>query len=301
MYHNTYDRIRGSWWGAIVAQSQIERLSAEPQLDLYSQPWLIQRQKVATLLLKRELSSLDLEQLIADLQHNSSLLSLLPAIALTPDKPILQLKNIVKRNLELVSKPSEIAINQNVLGWNYLLTSALHHKLDLIAQKRVIEEVIEHHLESSGWLADKLSLVVRGIENGSSLGLIVEQLLPLKDRTSTAIALAWYCFVTTPEDFGLSIKRASLVTTNLTRSIVLLTGTLSGAYNGMAEISAYGRADVKNPKEQLEEYLCQKLFQDWLGILSYEQQNQFYNPNLDAIAMPGVIQLRQSLKIISQT
>ena len=301
MYHNTYDRIRGSWWGAIVAQSQIERLSAEPQLDLYSQPWLIQRQKVATLLLKRELSSLDLEQLIADLQHNSSLLSLLPAIALTPDKPILQLKNIVKRNLELVSKPSEIAINQNVLGWNYLLTSALHHKLDLIAQKRVIEEVIEHHLESSGWLADKLSLVVRGIENGSSLGLIIEQLLPLKDRTSTAIALAWYCFVTTPEDFGLSIKRASLVTTNLTRSIVLLTGTLSGAYNGMAEISAYGRADVKNPKEQLEEYLCQKLFQDWLGILSYEQQNQFYNPNLDAIAMPGVIQLRQSLKIISQT
>jgi|GEM_PF-6044114 len=307
MYHNTYDRVRGSWWGAIVAQSLLNQLLSEPQARLHSQSWLIQRQKLATSILKQELSVGYLQKLIADLalpitnlQHNSSLLSLLPAIVFPANKSMLQLKNIVESNLKSANEPIQIAINQDALGWEYLLTSVLSCKLDLVAQKRVIRNVIEYRLGTSGLLANKLGLVAREIENGSSLGSIVEQLSPLKGFTSTAIALAWYCFATTPQDFRLSIKRASLVATNFAWLTIALTGTLSGAYNGMAEISAFGRTEGENPQEQLERHLCEKLSQDWLGIYAYERRDLFYNHNLEAIALPGLIQTRQSLKIVSQ-
>ena len=302
MPHNQYDRFQGCWWGAIVAQSSIERFSIEPQISNYSQPWLAQRQKLATMLLERELSVLNLQKL-ADLppsntalQHNSSLLSFLPSIVFFPDDPIVGLRKMLDWQ-NTADEQAKIEISQYILVWEYLLTTVLNDRFKPNAHKRVIEEVIKRHPQPE--LLAKLTLVSEAIKNGSSLNLVVKQLSTMKEHESSAIALAWYCFATTPQDFKLSVRRAIRVPSKLAWLVTALTGTLSGAYNGMAEISAYSRQDMQNQKE-LEQHLCEKLFADWLGILNYDSHDLAHNPNLNAIALTRIIQPRQSLKIISQ-
>ena len=297
MSYNTYDRFQGCWWGATVAQSLLVQLARTQTSDLYSQPWLVQRQKIATMLLERSAENLqkfvtNLPRSTTALQHNSSLLSWLPLIISPPNRSIVDLKKILDRQSS--AELAEISVSRNILSWEYLLTTALNARLDLITQKQIIREVDKHQPVSL--LAAKLKLVLEAIAKGKSLNLIVEQLSAIKELESSAIALAWYCFATTPEDFQLSVRRAALVPPELAWLAITLTGTLSGAYNGMAEISASSRDE---PHQELEHRLCQELFADWLGILNY-RDDRTYNPNLDAIAPTRVIQARQNLKIISQ-
>lgn len=302
MSYNTYDRFQGCWWGATIAQI-LAKSNKSPTSDLYSQPWLIERQKLAVMLLEQK-SAGSLQKFVADLpqptnalQHNSSLLSLLPLIIFTPTQPTVGLREMLESKLHSADELAKIGVSRDILRWQYLLTTVLNARFALITQKQIIEEVDKYHPVSV--LSAKLRLVLEAIAKGSSLNLIVKQLSTMKESESSAIALAWYCFATTPLDFQLSVRRAALVPSKLAWLTTTLTGTLSGAYNGMAEISAYSCRDEQN-QEHLEHRLCQNLFADWLGILNYQSSDRAYNPNLDAIAPTRVIQPRQNLKIISQ-
>ncbi|MEL6928688.1 MAG: hypothetical protein AAFO95_08645 [Cyanobacteria bacterium J06600_6] len=291
MFHNTYDRFQGSWWGAIVAQGLIGKSITSP--DLHRQSWLVQRRQLATILLNLEAP--DLSPVSHDDIH---LLSILPLIIFSTAPLRFYLDKIFPHTSD--SKLNQIKMRQDLLGWEYLLNQVLKHKFMPLAQNHLGDEVNEHIQDIENWLAEQLELVSELIKAGASLNLAIEKLSVAETSTSTAIALAWYCFATTPQNFNLSVRKAAHVSKNFAWLTIALTGTLSGAYNGMAEISRFWRANENSHDQQLEHHLCKKLFAEWSGIYGDSQQFLNLNPNLAAVALPRIIQPRLNLKIISQ-
>lgn len=306
MHHNTYDRFGGSWWGGIIGQTIVN------QADALTQSWVLERRQIAEMLLSEKLNRTNLASFLASQsadsrlnevnneKYYSNLLSLLPSIILQTDEPNLYLR--LMPELKSVQANSSIVSNQNIniLIWGYLLTTVLNHQTHLWEQALSIEEIFNRNLIPNP-LTEKLSIVLQGIKSGSSLQQITEQLSSKDQLQATAIALAWYCFVTTPHDFKLSVQRAARVDSKLSWLTITLTSTLSGAYNGMTVILDNWRTDIEqNQSWQLENHLLLKLLRFWLGVYAVEQNYGAYNLELDAIALPQFIQPRQSLKIISQ-
>ncbi|PSB12658.1 hypothetical protein C7B62_00825 [Pleurocapsa sp. CCALA 161] len=306
MHHNTYDRFGGSWWGGIIGQTIVN------QADALTQPWVLKRRQIAEMLLSEKLNRTNLALFLAaqsadsrlnevnNWQDHSNLLSWLPSIILQTDEPNLYLR-LMQPDFKSAHTNSNIVSSQNILIWSYLLATVLNHQTRLGEQALSIEEMFNHNLILKSPLIEKLSIVLQGIKSGSSLQQITEQLSSKDQLQATAIALAWYCFVTTPNDFKLSIQRAARVDSKLSWLTITLTSTLSGAYNGMTAILGNRRTDIEqNHSWQLENHLLLKLLRFWLGVYAVEQNYEAYNLELDAIALPQFIQPRQSLKIISQ-
>jgi hypothetical protein len=314
MHFNTYDRFCGSWWGSIIGQSIVDQ-----SVNVFTQLWLLERRKIAEILPAQESSITDLTNLtylfsstaptdqLDNLKYNSNLLSLLPLIIFKTDEQDLRHKLREKHNLKSADFPGNISPSQDVLIWSYLLSTALNSRSGGLALKTVstvMEEIFNHHQMPKSSLTDKLRLVFSAIQSGSSLTQVVEQLSP--KEPSSAIALAWYCFATTPHNFKLSVIRAARIDSHQGWLITALTATLSGAYNGMALISQSWRANPEQDSEtksnwQSENQLLSKLFRSWLGIYQTEGDSESYHHQLDAIALPQIIQPRQKLKIISQS
>jgi hypothetical protein len=305
MHHNTYDRFGGSWWGGIIGQTIVN------QADALTQSWVLERRQIAEMLLSEKLNRTNLASFLASQsadsrlnevnneKYHSNLLSLLPSIILQTDEPNLYLR--LMPDLKSGQANSNIVSNQNILIWGYLLTTVLNHQTHLWEQVLSIEEIFNRNRMLKSPLIEKLSIVLQGIKSGSSLQQITEQLSSKDQFQATAIALAWYCFVTTPHDFKLSVQRAARVDSKLAWLTITLTSTLSGAYNGMTVILDNWRTDIEqNQSWQLENHLLLKLLRFWLGVYDVEQNYGAYNLELDAIALPQFIQTRQSLKIISQ-
>lgn len=303
MHHNTYDRFCGSWWGSIIGQTIVNRFD-----DPLTQPWLLKRRQIAQMILTQKsdpnnlLSSLALQSAGNGLKYYSNLLSSLPLIIFQTDEVSLSEKLAKQPNLKTVNSQSQIFLIQDILIWGYLLTTVLNHPSKIAKKKLLIQDIFQLNLMPKSPLIEMLNIVVQGIKNGSSLHQLMEQLLAKDRLQATAIALAWYCFASTPHDFKLSVLRAARVDSKLAWLTTSLTSTLSGAYNGVTTISGIWRAEItQNQNWDLENRLLLKLFRFWSGIYLPEQNNESYNLELDAIASPQFIQPRQSLKIISQS
>lgn len=306
MHYNTYDRFCGSWWGSIIGQTITHQAD-----NLFTQPWLLGRRQIAQLLLEQKLTITnsfgeDISTQVNGLKYNSSLLALLPLIIFPPDKQDLCQKLGGKHHLKSANYFDNIYCSQQVLLWSYLLATVLNNRFNSLSQTGLIEEVLSQHQIPESILTDKLQLVFQGIQKGNSLTQMVEQVSAAEQSEATAIALAWYCFATTPQDFKLSVGRSARIDDHLNSNqgglITALTATLSGAYNGMKIISQGWK--TKPDQEQhlhVENQLLTKLFKSWLGVYAREENYESCNPKLDAIALPRLIQPRQNLKIISQS
>ena len=318
MYRSIYDRFQGCWWGSVIGQNWVNQPLATSQVsDLLAQPWLQERKRIGEILLKQKLVIDNLNELfsalafsspankqnaVKNLKYNSSLLPLLPLIIFTTDNQNVCQKFIAKHNLKSANPAKNSFPDQDILIWSYLITTVINHQGDLLLNNQLIEEVIISHQLPKSTLRDKLSLVSQAIKQGCSLHQLSAQVSSKGGHQSTAIAIAWYCFATTPRDFRLSIQRANQVKPNLALLTTVLTGTLSGAYNGMTSISCNWRFEIENSScWHQENQLLVKLFKSWLGIYDAEKNDVTHNLDLEAIAPPRLIQPRQSLKIISQS
>jgi hypothetical protein len=306
MHHNTYDRFCGSWWGSIIGQTIVNQINQFD--DPLTQPWLLKRRQIAQMMLAQKsdttnsLSFLALQSAGNGWKYHSNLLSSLPLIIFQTDDANLSLQLAKQPNLKTVNSQSNIFLSQDILIWGYLLTTVLNHQTKIAEKELLIKNVFQPNLMPKNPLIEMLNIVVQGIKNGSSLHQLMEQLLAKDQLQATAIALSWYCFATTPHDFKLSVQRAARVDSKLAWLTTSLTSTLSGAYNGVTTISENWRAEIEqNQSWDLENHLLLKLFRFWLGIYTVEQNNESYNLELDAIALPQFIQPRQTLKIISQS
>lgn len=324
MHHNTYDRFCGSWWGSIIGQT-ITHQADNP----FTQSWFLARRQIAQLLLEQKSTITNASNLTTlinlffslpltsgegistqtnDLKYNGILIALLPLIIFPLDEQDLCHKFRGIQHLKSANYFNNIYCSQQVLIWNYLLTTVLNNRFNSLSQPGLIEEILHQHQMPESSLTNKLQLVFRGIKRGNSLTQIVEQVSAVKPSEASAIALAWYCFATTPQDFKLSVGRAARIDSKIDFNIdsnqggliTALTGTLSGAYNGMKIISQ-GWKTEQEQHWHLENQLLTKLFRSWLGVYATKENYELYNPKLDAIARPRLIQPRQNLKIISQS
>ncbi len=233
----------------------------------------------------------------------SNMLSLLSLIIFCDDNYDLLNKIMSQHNLTLANSGKNAEIREDILAWSYLLTSVLNNKFESRQTNFnfLVERILNNLEGKETILTQKLNLVVQAVKNGTSLHQLLEKISSNGNTRQTAIALSWYCFATTPQDFKISVQRAASIKPDIAEFTAALTGNLSGAYNSIIGIPWNWRASIsQNPNYSSENQLVMKLFKTWLGIYSIDSNQESYNQELDAVASPQMIQPRQTLKIISQ-
>lgn len=332
MKHHIDERFQGIWWGGIIGQAQLNSTKVCSQLK-----WLMQRQQVAQLLLRVERIetgdtqlSLAIQQILrisreidnsnhadnrADWTQQSlddhagqgtsdhcELLSLLPLIIFLSDHQKLLTQIIHQYDLRPVSQEN-LEIDQDILIWSYLVTFCLNDEFELeqFNFASVTKSIVDRVESEETSLTTKLQLAVEAAVNGLGLQQLVKKMLATGSTQQTAIALAWYLFITTPNNFRLSIQRTINLPLNLAWLTAALTGTLSGAYNGLIGIPWSWRSTIcQNPDLDSENKIIRQLLGNWLGIYLVNNQRDFPHPQLHAVANCQAIQPRKNLKIISQ-
>lgn len=187
--------------------------------------------------------------------------------------------------------------HSNNLAWGHILHLILKEKLhpvNLIPQ--AIGYFQEKGMETP--LVRQLQQVETFISQSTPLQKVTAHLSRQGHKSYTPIALAYYCFLTTPEDFRLALTRA--VQTSYYPTLTgALTGALAGAYNGTSSIPCqWLLMTKKNPLAQKIALLTTQLFATWSGV---QQPNSNQNLlDIAAVASSGIIQPRSQLRIISQ-
>lgn len=192
-----------------------------------------------------------------------------------------------------------------LLAVGYAIAQVLQERVDRFTLVPHTITYLKHYLKQGTAnptaplldLIDTLKQVQALLQQGAGLHTAIERLRARSTNgDSTAIALAFYCFLSTPDDLQLSLLRAArsgeLASGELAPVTCALTGALSGAYNSLNGLPLAWRTG--NPMAVLwglsdpeMKQLATHLFAVWSGV---------YNPgtatNRLAIAAPGVIRPR---------
>lgn len=181
-----------------------------------------------------------------------------------------------------------------VLAVGYAIALALREKIQ--ASASLIPQILNYLGTSQTPIVQQLEQVQTLIEQGATLETTVSQLRhgaqhhgvpPFNPFTSIAIAL--YCFLTTPEDFRLSLSRA-VRSQYQPQTTTALTGAISGAYNSQSGIPIGWRLATNRiniGKERLQ--LAERLLAVWSGVYDISAVEPF---PWTAIAAPRVIRPR---------
>ena len=338
MKNHTYERFQGIWWGSIIGQTKVEPKNIDDWLNWQGKrqeiaELILQAERIETsstkltlaiqqiIQVERKINNINQLGNLADsrkcstaqkalkvtsinretanklLNYNSNLLSILPLIILLDNNPKLLEQIVTQYDL-----PSANFL-EDILIWSYLITFVLNtehcpQQFDFaLATKTILDKISN----KEALLSNKLKLVVQAANNGVGLPQLVRKVSATGNNRQTAIALAWYLFITTPDNFRLSIQRTLNLQPNIAWLTAALTGTLSGAYNGLTGIPWSWRSTIsQNPSSEQENQIIEHLFKNWLGIYSIGSKENFYDHQLYAVANSRKIQPRKTLKIISQ-
>lgn len=179
--------------------------------------------------------------------------------------------------------------NEGVLAIGYAIALALTEKLN----HTLITQILSYLGNADTRLGQQLQQVQNLIDKGATLNNAVYQLrqqAKLQGSTDTlgAIALAFYCFLSTPEDFRLSLSRASRIAykPQLTSA---LTGALAGAYNSNIGIPIGWRLEANQINMSIQRLkLSEQLLAVWSGAYGVSVIEPL---PWAAIAAPRVIRL----------
>lgn len=198
----------------------------------------------------------------------------------------------LRQNLQL----AVLALGQNdpiiqdgALAVGYAIAQSLKEKLNGIT---LIEQTITF-LGTQTQISQHLAQVQALLEQQASLEQAVTQLTK-NTQPSTAIALGFFCFLSTLEDLRLSLVRAAQ-TSDQPQLTTAIAGALSGAYNSISSIPISWRMAYSHPSPAEGEttaaeilQLADSLVAVWSGVY-----NQAIPPTqVTAIAAPRVIRPR---------
>lgn len=179
-----------------------------------------------------------------------------------------------------------------VLVIAYAIALALTEKLDIAT---LIPRTLTYLGTSQSPLVRQLERVQMLLEEGASLEKTLTQLRhDARSRgeslvsSYTPIALAFYCFLSTPEDFRLCVNRA--VSTYQPQMTAALTGALAGVYNSSIGIPVSWRLAanrMSSGRQRLQQ--AGRLLESWAGV--YDMSALAQGQQL-AVAAPRVIQPR---------
>ncbi len=183
--------------------------------------------------------------------------------------------------------------SEGVLAVAFAIALALTEKLD---STTLIPRTLTYLGKAQTPLVQQLEQVQTLLDQGAGLDTTLIQLRRERSRRSdllelsyTSIALAFYCFLHTPEDFRLSVTRATR-TGYQPQITAALTGALSGAYNSIIGIPvgwrlAANRISTGSQRLQLADHLLAV----WSGVYDVSATEQLQQA---AVAAPRVIQPR---------
>jgi ADP-ribosylglycohydrolase len=194
----------------------------------------------------------------------------------------------LRQNLQLALvalERDEPESRDGALALGYAIAAALQTQLNPV---EIISQTIAFIGASPTTTAAKLDRVKVLLSERAGLERAIAQ-IGKPDRPSSQIALAFFCCLSTPADFRLTIRRATRLSDGGATGAIA--GALSGAYNGTASIPAtLGLATgMTNQAEVLK--LCDALVAVWSGV--YEQSDRATATNqIAAIAAPQIVRRR---------
>lgn len=232
---------------------------------------------------------------------NNSSLSALDAIVATIPLALFYHENEIKlrENLQLAVAAvgqDDQEIRDIALAVGYAIALSLQPKLH---SAELISKTIDFIGNSENIVAQNLSKVKIFLEHNAGLETVVTN-LERSERPSSCFALAFYCYLSTLEDFRLSLGRV-VEKSSEPQLTCAITAALSGAYNGLAGIPATLRQQLRCPSlgtgcanmttEEEMLRLCDALVAVWSGV--YDRANQPTNlSQVAAIAAPRAIRRR---------
>lgn len=183
--------------------------------------------------------------------------------------------------------------SEGVLAVAYAIALALTEKLDFAS---LIPRILTYLGTQETPLVQKLEQVQTLLEQGAGLDTTLTQLRrddqlrgDPSTRSYTSIALAFYCFLSTPEDFRICITRAAR-SGYQAQTTAALTGALSGVYNSITGMPVSWRLWINRTSIGIQRLqLADHLLAVWSGVYDVSTVDQY---QLATVAAPRVIQAR---------
>jgi len=306
MRYSLISRFEGTFLGAILGESvpfSVERLS------LKSLHWLKMAIMGAESLI--ELGRFDLDdwqkRQQQELAHLGSTLDVLPeTILATLPVALFFHENTIKLRENLLDLTQiwgdSPLIRDGALAVGYAIAQSLGEKL---SPSTLIPQTISFIGETQTSLPQQLSKVNYLLNCQAGLDRAQVELIR-EEKLINTIAMAFYCFLSTLEDFRLSILRANQNNDSL-QGVSAITGALSGAYNSTLGIPVTWKVLLFEAKSaelglnQLSQMvkLADVLMAVWSGVYNFaldsseDTDDDFANTQrfslLQAIAAPRVI------------
>ncbi|MEH2075262.1 MAG: ADP-ribosylglycohydrolase family protein [Nostoc sp.] len=243
MLYSPISRFRGTFVGAFLGVSLASGgMQSQSYLDLGRMAILGTESLIA-------LGKLDLDDWIARQQQESLhliatddisikiIIAILPVALFFHENPIK-----LRQNLLLVLKiwEDDPVVRDGTLAIAYAISLALTEKLNPLT---LIPQTISFLGETPTSIPKKLLAVHNLLEQGAGLSRAQAEFAK-EEKLSNTIAMAFYCFLSTLEDFRLAVLQANRnsnpkvkeVTSLSSQATSAITGALSGAYNGIGGI-----------------------------------------------------------------
>ncbi|MEH1946360.1 MAG: ADP-ribosylglycohydrolase family protein [Nostoc sp.] len=244
MRYSLISRFKGTLLGALLGGS----LAPGGKVQFESYPDL-GRMAVLGIQSLIALSRLDLDDWIERQQEKSLhsaatddisikiIIATLPVALFFHENPI-KLRQNVLRVLKIWE--NDPVVRDGTLAVGYAIALALTEKLDPIT---LIPQTISFIGETPTSIPKKLLRVQNLLEQGAGLSTVQAEFAK-EEKLSNIIAMAFYCFLSTLEDFRLTVLQATHNDNSQVQDATLLnsqatgaiTGALSGAYNGTGGI-----------------------------------------------------------------
>ncbi len=306
MRYSLISRFHGTFLGAMLGESMPFSLEMLPVKSL---DWLEMAIMGAESLI--ELGKFDLDdwhkRQQQEFAHLNSSLDVLPgAILATLPVALFFHENTIKLRENLLDLTKiwgdNPLIRDGILAVGYAIAQSLREKLSPVT---LIPQTISFIGETSTSLPQQLSKVNYLLNCQAGLETAQVELIR-EEKLINTIGMAFYCFLSTLEDFRLSILRATQNNDSL-QGLSAITGALSGAYNSTVGIPVTWQillVEAKSAEEGLNRVpqmvkLADVLMAVWSGVYNFASDSSettdedFANTQrfslLQAIASPRVI------------
>ncbi|MEH2256267.1 ADP-ribosylglycohydrolase family protein [Nostoc sp.] len=238
MRYSPISRFKGTLLGAFLGGSLASggKVEFESYLDLGRMAVLGIQSLIA-------LGRLDLDDWIERQQEESPhlvatddisikiIIATLPVALFFHENPIKLRQNLLR---VLKIWEDDPVIRDGTLAVGYAITLALTEKLEPLT---LIPQTISFIGETPTSIPKKLLRVQNLLEQGAGLSTMQAEFAK-EEKLSNTIAMAFYCFLSTLEDFRLTVLQAKVQDATLLSSQATgaISGALSGAYNGTGGI-----------------------------------------------------------------
>ncbi|RCJ18641.1 hypothetical protein A6S26_28050 [Nostoc sp. ATCC 43529] len=277
MRYSLISRFRGTLFGAFLGGSLSSSDGIEPQnYPDFGRMAILGIQSLISL------GRLDLDDWISrqqqaslDLAPTDMIIATLPVALFFHENPIKLRKNLLH---VLKIWDDDPVVRDGTLAVGYAIALALTEKLDPLT---LIPQIISFLQETPTSIPKKLLRIQNFLEQGAGLERVQAEFAG-KEKLSNSLAIAFYCFLSTLEDFRLAVLRATHksdsklqdATNLIAHSTGAITAALSGAYNTTAGIPLNWRVlllEKNSPALELRSFdemleLADALVTVWSGL-----------------------------------